>query len=50
MLEEYEKKVDTITESRIKDRKSSYRRGFHRGAAGKPEAVPFLQQLVQAGR
>jgi hypothetical protein len=50
MLEEYEKKVDPITESIIRDRKSSYRQGFHRGAAGKPEAAPYLKELMATGR
>ena len=49
-LEQYEKKVDQITDGIIKDRKSSYRQGFHSGAAGKPEAAPFLKELVQQGR
>lgn len=49
-LEEYEKKVDPITESIIKDRKSSYRQGFHRGSAGKPEAAPYLKELMAASR
>ncbi len=49
-LKEYEKKVDQITESIIRDRKRSYRQGFHRGAAGKPEAAQFLKELVQQGR
>ena len=49
-LEEYEKKVDELTNSIIRDRQCSYRQGFHRGAAGKPDAAPFLKELIAAGK
>ena len=49
-LEGYEKKMDALTQSIIRDRKSSYRQGFHRGSPGNPAAAPFLKELVAAGK
>lgn len=47
-LEEYDAHLNDLTERIIGSRQSSYRRGFHRSAAGNPEAAPHMKELMAA--
>ena len=45
-LQAYDAHLDELTERIIGSRQSSYRRGFHRSAAGNPDASPHMKELM----